>query len=839
MLRSLRHPNIISLLASYTTQQTQIQGKAYQHHLLFPRADCDLSAILKTKDRDALDEHFATDYILFQALYGLASAIESVHNYVSKEFNLTLIGCHYDLNPRNILIQGEKLLLADFGLSRLQPEGSRSVFKRGKGDYLAPECEPLVEDSFSKGVVGREGDVWSFGCVLLEILTYRLRKGREVEAFRARRKSKVMGCYTAYQFHDFGRSHPAVRELLHCVGQESPEYGEHITELIEEMLSIDQKLRPKAPQITACLFVFAQKLLYKSCCDKMSRLATLSSNLQCKIELERLVIWGWGAAFVEDDTILEVYDGEERRRWLSTSRERWDAVDQTLRLVAEEIHLLEMDLESGPMLRPMYTRIRDLNDKLWSFTPSRLIQRMIQILHFRMTSSNDLEDLRQTRKTFQADSRYEDIALLATIKYMTKRVNGDIRRGTRRLLVHDTVQIGATVGFVNIGTVTGNGESRPVFIEWMHYGPHWMNKDNRGELFDRVEAVAELFCRAELPRRITVPHCSGYYHCPTRHSFGLLYDFPTNAPQDTQPLTLKDIFRRFPRPLLGDLYELARGIMECVLSIHKAGWLHKNISAYNILFFDTGQKQQDATTKRRSKDTVQGLPEDPPHSLAPSNRKLPHRLPVSDRKPKKGPTSKIFGRFQNRAGTSKETIEQKLPIKVGQSVRSDQVSQSDDAPVVDLARRLRPVSLKTPYIMGFNHSRPDEDTAFTQGPSIDRRQIVYQHPEYTLQSRRQRFHSAYDYYSLGLLLLEIGLWKPLSDMPDKEVENYTPKEQRGLWLKEFVPRLGATMGAMYRDAVEACLTGEFDDEFDSIAKGNKPLMLFQARVVERIEGCCA
>ena len=76
-------------------------------------------------------------------------------------------------------------------------------------------------------------------------------------------------------------------------------------------------------------------------------------------------------------------------------------------------------------------------------------------------------------------------------------------------------------------------------------------------------------------------------------------------------------------------------------------------------------------------------------------------------------------------------------------------------------------------------------------------------------------------------------------MPDKEVESYTPKKQRDLWLKEFVPRLGATMGAMYRNAVEGSLIGEFEDEFDSISKGNNALMLFQAMIVEQIKGCYA
>jgi hypothetical protein len=67
--------------------------------------------------------------------------------------------------------------------------------------------------------------------------------------------------------------------------------------------------------------------------------------------------------------------------------------------------------------------------------------------------------------------------------------------------------------------------------------------------------------------------------------------------------------------------------------------------------------------------------------------------------------------------------------------------------------------LPSPYLVGFNHSRPNDPGTFTSGGSDLLK--MYQHPEYA-NNVKQRFHLSYDYYSVGLLL-EIGLWELLAD----------------------------------------------------------------------------
>ena len=172
-LRCLEHPNIIKLLAAYTIHQT--------HFFLFPQADGDLKHFLRQDNRLP---GFQTDNEVIQAFYELASAVEAVHNYFSNAFNVRKIGCHYDLKPDNILYRSGKLILSDFGLSRLseEDEGSKSLYRNGGAEYWAPECHSVEED-FKKLQVGRSSDMWSLGCILSEVLTYLQEGSIGVESF--------------------------------------------------------------------------------------------------------------------------------------------------------------------------------------------------------------------------------------------------------------------------------------------------------------------------------------------------------------------------------------------------------------------------------------------------------------------------------------------------------------------------------------------------------------------------------------------------------------------------------------------------------------------------------
>lgn len=138
--------------------------------------------------------------------------------------------------------------------------------------------------------------------------------------------------------------------------------------------------------------------------------------------------------------------------------------------------------------------------------------------------------------------------------------------------------------------------------------------------------------------------------------------------------------------------------------------------------------------------------------------------------------------------------------------------------------------LESPYIIGFNHSRPDEPAAFTDGPGMGGNSRAYQHPQYA--ARKYHFRPEFDYFSLGLILLEIGIWSSLPSMTAGR-KLATPEQQRQHLLSRYTPLLGHHVGREYAAAVRVCL-----EDFGSVdSDGNESeskVSKFSEEVVERL-----
>ena len=72
---------------------------------------------------------------------------------------------HRDLKPENILLTGDRLKVADFGLSNKMVDGQSLMTSCGSPNYAAPEViEGLPYD-------GAQADLWSCGVILFALLT--------------------------------------------------------------------------------------------------------------------------------------------------------------------------------------------------------------------------------------------------------------------------------------------------------------------------------------------------------------------------------------------------------------------------------------------------------------------------------------------------------------------------------------------------------------------------------------------------------------------------------------------------------------------------------------------
>ena len=113
------------------------------------------------------------------------------------------------------------------------------------------------------------------------------------------------------------------------------------------------------------------------------------------------------------------------------------------------------------------------------------------------------------------------------------------------------------------------------------------------------------------------------------------------------------------------------------------------------------------------------------------------------------------------------------------------------------------------FLAGYESSRPGRLRDPTE-PSGGTTRSAYTHPDY--DPGQVKYRRWFDIYSLGVVLLEIGLWQraAASIRPGRN-----PSAIRDL-LVESCDELGPAMGRIYRDAVRACLTLDFGVDLDGI-----------------------
>ena len=688
---------------------------------------------------------------LLQALCGLSSAIEHVHHYFSREYNLEMIGCHHDLKPKNILILRDKLLLADFGLSRLEVgENSSSIFKMGDRHYLAPECETFREDlTVRKNMIGRASDIWSFGATLAEITTYMALGLEGVTTFRTQRTKILHGVYTVNQFHHGGARCAAVHAWLDALEEEHNNARKILLNLIREALSIDSSKRPTASCATTQLYFAAQVLIFSSCWHMFERDPFTIPALELRIECERFRLWGQAAGYHSCQIPTWVQD---------MPQQHLESISNLLVDIRAELHCLTVALES-PVLSPIYTSLRSYIDRLWSLAPENLWHEVRAYFVERVLSSDQSSE--EALDMSIADhatvyAAYKDIGILAAMKYLLHRMNVSGSQEDAAASFNLTTAIVRNhrdFGLHRLGTLRGNPqtstEETNILVEKIEYNASWVKDGHGDELLERVGAVVRLIRNFRSISRVQVLQCLGFFHEPESFSIGLVYRLPDLSPlrQDSSPqrnpISLRDFMtamlqRRNTRPFLGTIFQLAHALASCILEYHTIEWFHKNISTYNIVFF----------------------PED----------------------------------------SSNESL-----LSAFNSL----------------------------YLIGFNHARQSNESAFTQGPPSAPEHRQYLHPQY-LSHQGHRFRWQYDYYSIGVVLLELGLWRFISDwtLSDKWRKlALSPETTRQKILHEVVPILGTRMGKTYLGAVEACLDDEFFKGGDSLESAAS---LFQKLVADPI-----
>ncbi len=105
--------------------------------------------------------------------------------------------------------------------------------------------------------------------------------------------------------------------------------------------------------------------------------------------------------------------------------------------------------------------------------------------------------------------------------------------------------------------------------------------------------------------------------------------------------------------------------------------------------------------------------------------------------------------------------------------------------------------IRRPYIASFDQCADDAPSEH-QEPLMS---SIYRHPE-TQRGERSTYKPTYDIYSLGLILLEIGLWMPLGRLwKTKYVRSSFKLRLQSIYIKKLAAKCGST----YMRLVEYCL----------------------------------
>jgi serine/threonine protein kinase len=741
ILNCLKHPNIVELLGSYIHDSKQ--------NLIFPRASRgDLSNLLEG-DRQP---QFASNESFLVALGALSFAVETVHNLADANLQLTRSGCHHDIKPKNILVDGAHFILADFGLSKFKdPEQtSETTFRVGEGYYMAPEGQD-VDGEFEKHAIRRSSDIWSFGCIIAELLTYMMKGPAGVMEFKDRRKFKLKN-WVLFHFHAGNEPNDGVTKWLSHLEYEASQSSSGIDprtcllllQLVKTMLAMRPDDRPNALQVETTLCFIAIDALARKIGKLYSHAITSihSNSMEALIEAKRFE--GWQMALGMSDTDRDGSPPGQLRTHFSVN-----SFQQTAQWLSNIEYTLNDILSSArPTQFPIFPQLRCLNQNLLSQLPLELREQAESYLQFQLLGSEEatyLEDIHTTLQEISADRR---LLVLAAIRRMT--ILTQDRSTTKQPQLDPKPLIDNEAGDKSTGYMVRDGiKDGRVLVEWKHYGEHW---DTRAkELLERMEGLAQLLGSVTISEDLRILHCSGFYNAPDRYALGLVFDFPTSG-SEQEFTTLQKIYDKdldtsraenehHPKPLLGSRFELARRLAVSVLEFHKLGWLHKSLSSSNIVFFNSSDSSMDKFIEK-------------------------------------------------------------------------------------------------PYVVGFEHSRPNEEDAYTSRLPPAHRD--YQHPEF-LQGTR--FRPEFDYYSFGLVLLELGLWKSIKAMTKSSSwESIQPESFRQKLLRRRVPQLGQSMGARYRDAVKACLQWESKSSLERekhMAASGSVALDFQRLVVEQLASCKA
>ncbi|KAI3799976.1 hypothetical protein L1987_35282 [Smallanthus sonchifolius] len=165
-LKNIRHRNLVKIITSCSS--VDFQGNDFKALIYEFMPNGNLERWLHPSSEQQTEIEDAPRRLSLHERVTIATDVANAIHYLHQDCEVPIIHC--DLKPSNILLDSDMVAhIGDFGLAKflpLKPHQSSSIGIRGTAGYAAPEYG--VGNEMTK-----EGDIYSFGILLLEMMTGR------------------------------------------------------------------------------------------------------------------------------------------------------------------------------------------------------------------------------------------------------------------------------------------------------------------------------------------------------------------------------------------------------------------------------------------------------------------------------------------------------------------------------------------------------------------------------------------------------------------------------------------------------------------------------------------
>ncbi|KAF2495322.1 kinase-like protein [Lophium mytilinum] len=233
IMHRIKHVHVVTV--AFTYEELDAKSRAIAFGILMPTvAEQSLAEFLEEQESDLQDyrdrelESEAAQLLgqtrkrMSEWYVCLAQALAYLHQERIR---------HRDIKPANILIKNNAVFLTDFGLSKYF-EDHLTTMTYGVTEKTQMYCAPEVAASESRG---RPSDVWSLGCVFLEMTT--IYAGASISEFESTRGPVGQRAYHLYPaailswIYELQTNHPWLRANLipWCLFMLNPVASKRIT----------------------------------------------------------------------------------------------------------------------------------------------------------------------------------------------------------------------------------------------------------------------------------------------------------------------------------------------------------------------------------------------------------------------------------------------------------------------------------------------------------------------------------------------------------------------------------------------------------------------------------